>query len=497
MLRSGLSSIILSALSLVLGFVSVPVMMAGLGYAEYGVYSLAFTIAGYGAFLDLGFGWAGTKFTADAHAQGDRDAVAGVLWALLLYQAVVGVLVLAVLTAGAERAGLWLMAGSGGAAARVAEVLPLAGLWFALSSLTGVCVGVLRGVQRYGAAAFVGGTALVIGVGGGALAVARGHGLKAAALCQVLGALAAIVIAAAALRGFLLPAPPGQLVSSSARELRRMLSFSLWTLVSRLVQVAVLQGDKVLAVRAGGAAGLASYVVPFNVAQKLNVLGAAAVTAVYPVAAGRSRSADEFRESYFRAARAVHLFTAAPAIAVLALAPLFLHSWIGPEMAASGSGFLRVLAVGYWIVSVGSVEAGCLEGWGKPRVTALIAAGSMVVAGVTAAALALTAGGLWAVAGGVAAWMTASGLANTLAWLRVSRFPMRRLWQELLQPIVEMVVLGLGVGAVAGGRLAPGPGGLLACAGLAALLLAYGFFRIVPGAERKMLASRVASLARV
>jgi O-antigen/teichoic acid export membrane protein len=495
MLRSGLSSITLSVLSLLLGFASVPVMVAGLGYAGYGVYTLAFTIAGYGAFLDLGFGWAGMKFAADAHARGDREAVAGVLWALALYQALIGVLVLLLLTAGAEWLGAWLMTGSGDDAARVAGLLPMAGLWFALSSLTGVFVGVLRGVHRFGAAALVAGTALVIGVGGGALVVARGHGLQAAALCQVLGALTAALVAAGALRGVLLPTPRGRLISSSARQLRRMLSFSLWSLVSRLVQVTVLQGDKGLAARAAGAVGLASYVVPFNAAQKLLCLGSAAVTAVYPVAAGGHQSGEAFRESYFRAARAVHVFTAAPAITVLVLAPLFLHSWIGPEMAASGSGFLRALALGYWIVSVGSVEAGCLEGWGHPRITALVASGGLVVAGMVAAILAVTQGGLWAVAGGVATWMSVTGLGNAVAWHRVSRFPARRLWHEMLQPIGEMVVIGIVVGQVTGGWLVPGAGGLLACGALAALLLAYGFFRIFPGGERKLLLSRVASLA--
>jgi hypothetical protein len=88
-----------------------------------------------------------------------------------------------------------------------------------------------------------------------------------------------------------------------------MLSFSLWRFLSRLVQVAMLQGDKVIVARVGGAAGLASYIVPFGAAQRLNLLGSAAVTAVYPVAAGRSQSRSEFLESYFRAARVVHLFT--------------------------------------------------------------------------------------------------------------------------------------------------------------------------------------------
>jgi O-antigen/teichoic acid export membrane protein len=495
MLRSGLSSVSVSLLSLVLGFASVPIMVAGLGYAGYGVYSLAFTIAGYGAFLDLGFGWAGMKFTADAHARGDRDAVAGVLWALALYQALVGAVVLVLLTAGADRLGGWLVPGSEAEAARIAGVLPMAGLWFALSSLTGILVGVLRGVQRFGAAALVAGTALAIGVGGGALAVASGYGLRAAVLCQVLGAFVGLVLATGALRIFWLPAPRGRLVSASAHQLHGMLSFSLWSLVSRLVQVSVLQGDKVLAVRAGGPVGLASYVVPFNAAQKLNFLGSAAVTAVYPVAAGGGQSGDAFRESYFRAARAVQLLTAAPAITVVVLAPLFLSSWVGPELAASGSGFLRALAIGYWVVSVGSVEAGCLEGWGHPRITALVAIGGLVVGGVVAGGLALTVSGLWAVAGGVTTWMTVTGLGNAVAWHRVCGFSVSRLRQEMLQPIGEMVVIGTIVGAVLGSQLAPGPGGLLACTALAALLLAYGFFRMFPGGERRQLLSRVTSLA--
>jgi len=51
------------------------------------------------------------------------------------------------------------------------------------------------------------------------------------------------------------------------------------------------------------------------------------------------------------------------------------------------------------------------------------------------------------------------------------------------------------VGEVGGGWVVPGTGGLLACGALAGLLLAYGFFRIFPGGERKLLLSRVASLA--
>jgi O-antigen/teichoic acid export membrane protein len=491
MLRSGLSSVALSALGVVLGFVSVPVMVGGLGYADYGAYSIAFTVAGYGAFLDLGFGWAAVRFAADAHARQDHLAVVDVLRALLLYQAALGILVALLLWVAAERLGVWLVAGSGPDAARVAAVLPIAGLWFALSGLAGVGIGVLRGVGRFGAATVVAGTMVLLGVGGSALLVWQGHGLRAAAACQVAGALAAGGLAVVALRDLLRTGAGSSTLAASARELRRMLSFSLWSSLSRVVQIVTLQGDKVLAARIAGTAGLPAYVVPFGVAQRLNVLGSAAVTAVYPVAAGSGQSRAQFLEAYFRAARVVHLLTAAPAIVLLAWATLFLESWIGPELAASGGGFLRALALGYWIVSVTSVEAGCLEGWGHPRLTAFAAVGGLALAVIVGTVLALSEGRLWAVAGAVSAWMVTSGLVTAIAWQRVSGFPVARLWRELARPVGEIVVLGVVIAELAGGWVAPGPWGLLACAGLAALLLVYGFARLFPRGEGRALLGRV------
>ena len=83
------------------------------------------------------------------------------------------------------------------------------------------------------------------------------------------------------------------------------------------------------------------------------------------------------------------------------------------------------------------------------------------------------------------------GLVTVLAWYRVSGFPAARLWNELLRPIAEMVVLAVVAAEVTGGWLAPGPWGLLACAGLIALLLVYGFVRLFPHGEGRALLGRV------
>ena len=92
-----------------------------------------------------------------------------------------------------------------------------------------------------------------------------------------------------------------------------------------------------------------------------------------------------------------------------------------------------------------------------------------------------TAGGLWAVAGGVAAWMTATGLATTIAWHRVCGFPAARLWRELLRPIGrDGRDRRWCAAALVDSWVAPGPAGLLACAALGVLLLGYGFLPPLP-----------------
>lgn len=491
-LHAGLSSLALSVLGVGLGFVCVPVMLAGLGRRDYGAYTLAFTVAGYGTFLDLGFGWAGMRYAADAHARGDRERLGGIVRALLAYQGLIGVLVATVLIGAAGLLGRWLTTRPGDDVDRLVGVLPIAGIWFALAGVSGILIGILRGIDRHRIAAAAAALSLLLGVGGGALLVAWGHGLRAAALCQAIGALSSGALGAMALRDVLASRGRASRLATLTRQLGSMLSFSLWTFLSRLAQVTMLQADKVVAARLAGIAALPTYSVPFGVAQKLNFLGAAAVTAVVPAAAHGQARAD-FLASYFRTARVVHLCTAAPAIVLLVWAPMLLQSWVGVELAAAGAGFLQVLTLGYWIMSVASVEAGCLDGWGRPRLNAIASLAGLGAASITFLVVApLAAGRLWAVAGAVTSWMIATGVVTTMTWLRVSGFSPSRIVRGLLQPIVEMAILGIAIAALTGRWLVPGPWGLLAGVALGGVLLAYGFVRLFPGAERRAVLGRLA-----
>ena len=87
------------------------------------------------------------------------------------------------------------------------------------------------------------------------------------------------------------------------RQLRAMLGFSIWNYASRLIQMFVLQGDKIVIARWGGPAVLAFYSVPFNFAQRVSVLAGPAVTAIYPIAVVGRLDRESFMRQYLAASR--------------------------------------------------------------------------------------------------------------------------------------------------------------------------------------------------
>jgi O-antigen/teichoic acid export membrane protein len=108
-----------------------------------------------------------------------------------------------------------------------------------------------------------------------------------------------------------------------------MLGFSIWNYASRLIQMFVLQADKIAIARWGGPVVLAFYSVPFNFAQRVNVLAGPAVTAIYPIAVVGRHDRESFMQQYLAASRLLHVATAALAISVLVWGDRFLGAWVG------------------------------------------------------------------------------------------------------------------------------------------------------------------------
>jgi O-antigen/teichoic acid export membrane protein len=271
-----------------------------------------------------------------------------------------------------------------------------------------------------------------------------------------------------------------------------MLGFSIWNYASHLVQMFVLQADKIAIARWGGPAVLAFYSVPFNFAQRVNVLAGPAVTAIYPIAVVGRLDRESFVRQYLAASRLLHVTTAALALSVLVWGDRFLSAWVGPEMALRGTFFLRALTVGFWAVSVGSFDGGCIEGWNRPRLIFMLSAGAAIVG------LTIMVTTMWtstsregAVALGVGGYFVAVGIGQMVAWHRISRYPARFMLRHAGLPVVEMVLLA-GTASILLHRTIEGRiPSIVALFGLMGGLAAYGVVRAMSAAELRSIAARV------
>lgn len=478
-----------AAWTTLLSFISVPVMLSGLGVTAYGIYSVAFSVAALGSYLDLGLGWTTARFVAEADVVA-RRRLAAIVTASALYHLALGLVFAAVVLAAAPIVASSLLQVPADDVAPAGAVLRIAAVSFVASSVMSVFISALRGLRRFAAATVIVTAATTLSVGGAAIVAATGRGLTAAALVQLVGAVAGLVAAAAACAGLITIASPGALW----RELRGMLSFSIWSYGTRLMQLLTQHADKILVARWLGPAALTFYAVPFNFAQRVGIFGGPAVTAIYPVAAAGRHDPDQFMPQYLRASRLLHVTTAALALAMLFWGDRFLEAWIGAEMAARGSFALRMLVIGFWMLSVGSFDGGCVEGWNRPRVTFMISLAAVLSGLAVVAAANLWPGGMaTAVPMGVATYGIVAGAGQMIAWQRLSRYAPMFLLRRTLLPVAEMTAIAalasLWLRPVIDGRTAT----IVTLVALMGTLGAYGVWRTLSGDELRALGGRLVS----
>jgi O-antigen/teichoic acid export membrane protein len=71
--RNTLFNFIGQGIPLLVGLVTIPLIVHGLGAERFGLLSLTWVVLGYFTIFDLGLGRAATKYVADALARGNKD----------------------------------------------------------------------------------------------------------------------------------------------------------------------------------------------------------------------------------------------------------------------------------------------------------------------------------------------------------------------------------------------------------------------------------------
>jgi O-antigen/teichoic acid export membrane protein len=388
---------------LILTVFTTPFVLHRLGVDAYGILSIVTIVAGYLAFLDLGFNSAVIKFIAAHDAKGEGVEICRVI------QTALCVFLLMALAAAAL---LFVFSGS---LARILQTpesmqseavlaLRLSAVSFGVNLVMGVFSAVPRALQRFdlvNALNLILGTLQILGT---VLLLISGFHLQAVIVwgCALSG-ISLITYIAIAKR--LVP-----MMSFRPRfdpeKFRELFKFSGFVMASNFTGVASAHSEKLIL---GGMAPIAQvtyYAVPFNLASRvLTLIPNNLFSVLFPAfaAMGVTDKQDTIREVYKRAFRFIFLAVAPISVLMGAFGSDLLRLWIDAEMSTHGGPVLAVLAVAILINAPAWVSVTAGQSLGRPALVAgsqaihllaLIASGVILVPryGALGAALAWLAG---------------------------------------------------------------------------------------------------------
>ena len=349
--------------------VAIPVLLARMGAARFGVLSLAWAVIGYFSLFDLGVGRAVTKYVSAHLAANDEDAVSAVIRTGSILLVALGVL-----------GGLSLATFSPWLVARVFSIPPairneaVTAFYLLAAAIPAVILsasfrGALEARQRFDLTAAVRVPLAVLAFVAPMLIV-----IVSPSLVAVVGALVLVRLGACAAY-YRLVVCTNPTLARGARPrpglVRSLLSFGGWTTVSNIVSPLMTTADRFLIGALISAEAVAYYSAPYEIATKLLVVPNAIMGVMFPAFAaahsGRQREARLlFRNALFSVAAILLPLT----VGLMAMGGAGLRLWLGSGFASQSGLALPWLAAGALLNSLGYVPFGYVQAAGRPDITA-------------------------------------------------------------------------------------------------------------------------------
>jgi O-antigen/teichoic acid export membrane protein len=391
-------------LAYMFSFVSAPVVLAGLGLRQFGIWALTGALAQYVALLDLGVGASMARFVAkhqdDRRACGEYIGL-GTLSVCGVSVAMIGA---AVITAGPLSRAL-----GGISVAEMRVVLVSSALILFASLLGNVAVAYPVGLRRMVAP----NAALVIGATVNFVAsvtsILLGAGLQGYALANAAaGSVSALVVIAFVLRS------EGEIPMAwpARRRVKEFFAYSVKNQVVRFTELVNYQTDKIVIALAVGPSAAGAYELANRVAAAARQVGVYPLTALLPTLTAEisSHGIDVVRRRYGRLLKITVAVGFPPLILMAAIAPLLLTAWLA-QVPPSATIVVAALSLSY-LANVSSGVAYVLAAAaGQPGLAARTAIGTAIANLLVTAALARFFG-LWGVLAGTVVALSVGALVQ-------------------------------------------------------------------------------------
>ncbi len=368
LVRSSIWNLVGGVIPAVAAIITVPLIVGRLGEVHYGLLTLITSIVGYFALLDVNATQGSVKYLAEYKSRQDTSRM-GQVFCL--------------------GAGLYLVIGAVGGAAIALFAQPLAsrvfnvppelqglavhalkwgGLAFFFAQIQVYFLSVPQSVNRFDVSArseVVFGsltsvsTVLIVLLGGGIVEIMAARAALAAANVAWLSVTTVRLL------------PELRAVWPGRDVVRGLMSFSLFSYLSRIASVTYASADKLLIGAYVDLRSLAFYAVPFLLVNRLYALTYRLGSVMLPEASRLNATGqqEELRYKYLTAARYLLYINVTIAVLLFTLGRELLWYWAGPAFGSEAAVILVLLVTGALVSTVSNLPSHVNDGLGRPAIT--------------------------------------------------------------------------------------------------------------------------------
>ena len=368
--RNAVLYLLSRALPLAVAVLAIPYLVRQLGPSRFGVLSLAWVIVGYFSVFDLGLGRAATRHVAHAIGSGQVWRIPDLAWTAVTTQMALGMLASIVLAAVAPILVGHVLNIPLNLQAEARSTFYVLSLAIPLTLVVGSVRGLLEAAQRFDLVSSVSAPLGVANFLLPCLGVSLGWGLPAVTGLLVLSSslgLAFYGMLCARVYPSLLSVP-----RFKRAELRRLLSFGSWVMVSSIVGPILVYLDQFALGALLSIAAVGYYNAPYEFITRFLVFPGALVSALFPRFSSLQVGGQhpDFERLISRALKYVLLVVGFLVVLVVSFAHDILQIWLGPVFSAKAALALQILSVGIIFNSAAFIPYSLVQALDRPDISA-------------------------------------------------------------------------------------------------------------------------------
>lgn len=368
--RNTILNFIGQVIPLLVGIVTIPYVIRGLGVERFGILSLIWVFLGYVSLFDFGLGLATTKFAAECLGRGEVDDLSKWVWTSLGIQVLFGV-----------GGGLLIATFAPLLVEEVLTISPLlavetkssffiVGAFLPFVVATAALRGVLEAGQRFDLVNYVNIPASVSMFLLPAFAVPLD--LRLPGIVLLLAAARAVAMLAYLFLSLRLFPSLRKNLSFDATLVRPLMTYGGWVTVSNVVSPLLTHMDRFFIGSRFSMAAVAYYTAPYEAVTRLAIFPRSLVRTLFPAfsSLGASNARESLGQIFIRSVKYLLLVLGPFPVLIVVFAPEILGLWLGAEFAEKSTLVLQILAVGVFANSLAFIPFGLLQGLGRPDLTA-------------------------------------------------------------------------------------------------------------------------------